>query len=268
MSRRRYVSTDISLDKRVNQLAKSGGDFAVMLYMMMIPHADDMGYLTGDFEELTATVLPMRRDVSIEQVEEAVRIMESLALLDIDAEDHRISFPAESFYKYQTYIPADKRRGAVNTEDRRRTPSNPAQRRETPTNADEHRGSPQNPAYPSPSPSLSPTPPTPVEAPSDAPAQGKLYPAGKPLPVVVQNFIEAKGNQAPHWEAELRLELSLAEIVGSPPRYMAGILKRWEREGLPARVNASPPEPLHFPKESLLQKRLRQQEQQEANHAA
>ena len=147
MSRRRYISTDISLDKRVNQLARQGGDFAVMLYIMMIPHADDSGHLTGDFEELTATVLPMRRDVQEEQVEAAVMLMQSLGLVIVDADDQRISFPSESFYKYQTYIPADKRRGAINSADTKPTPKNAEERRRTPKNA----------AYPSPSPSPSPS---------------------------------------------------------------------------------------------------------------
>ena len=41
MSRRRYISTSMSIDKRLNKLAVEAGDFAALLYTWMIPHAAD-----------------------------------------------------------------------------------------------------------------------------------------------------------------------------------------------------------------------------------
>jgi hypothetical protein len=72
----------------------------------------------------------------------------------------------------------------------------------------------------------------------DAKPQGKIYPPGQKLPVLVQGFIDSNGEMAADWERELRLEISLAAIQGDPSAYMNSILKRWEREGLPQRGNA------------------------------
>ena len=38
MARRRYISTNISTDPKVNILAEKYGDFAALLYTWMIPH--------------------------------------------------------------------------------------------------------------------------------------------------------------------------------------------------------------------------------------
>lgn len=108
--RRRYLSTNISVDKDVNRLAMTGNDFAALLYTWMIPHAGDDGTLTGDVEEFAATVCPMRRDKSLEEVETALQVMHDLDLILWDRAGNIIRFP-ESFFKYQTYI-GETRRGA------------------------------------------------------------------------------------------------------------------------------------------------------------
>lgn len=152
MARRRYVSTGISVDKAVNRLGAQYGDFAALLYVLMIPHAEDDATLTGDPDELLATVCPMRRDKTAEDVAQALRAMVSLDLITWDEAGAMVYFPVSSFYKYQTYIPPAKRRGcsaesAENTGDDMQSAQFSEQRRETPKNA----------AYPSPSPSVKPT---------------------------------------------------------------------------------------------------------------
>lgn len=122
MSRRRYLSTDISTDARFNKLMREGGDFAGLLYCLMIPHADDYGGLSSDPEELLYTVLPGRRDKNPEEVERALDKICELNLMI--REDGHILFPADTFYRYQTYIPADKRRIAKNAAERRGTAKN------------------------------------------------------------------------------------------------------------------------------------------------
>ncbi len=144
MARRRYISTDISIDKRVNQLAMEYGDFAAMLYTWMIPHALDDATLIGDPDELMYTVIPRRRDITVDDVAEALQGMHSLGLIEWDREGGRITFPKESFYKYQTYINAAKRAAF----------SAPPQ--QTPKNTEEHRETPEKAVSPSPSPSPSP----------------------------------------------------------------------------------------------------------------
>ncbi len=68
------------------------------------------------------------------------------------------------------------------------------------------------------------------------PTVPRTYAEGMPLPLLIQNAIQAKGTEASDWERELRLELQFANIAGSAEAYMARILKRWEREGLPQRT--------------------------------
>lgn len=99
MSRRRYLSTDISTDKRVNRLARDYGDFAALLYTWMIPHAGNDGALSGDPEEILMQVVPGRRDKSIEDVEAALAGMAALGLIAWDWTAQSVHFPA-SFYKF------------------------------------------------------------------------------------------------------------------------------------------------------------------------
>ncbi len=169
MSRRRYISSDISFDSRVNRLAVQAGDFAVMLYTWMIPHADDDGSLPSDSEEILYRVIPGRRDKSSEDVQQALNAMRELGLIEIDETAKRLYFPPESFYRYQTYIPEVKRRKApepqANSEKRRRSARISADQRETTNNA----------ASPSPSPSpsedLKDYSSAPVEPDADQPRQ-------------------------------------------------------------------------------------------------
>lgn len=147
MARRRYLSTEISIDKAVNRLAREHGDFAALLYTWMIPHAEDDATLTGDPEELMLSVVPGRRDKDVADVEAALAAMHDLGLIIWHREAKIVEFPPASFYKYQTYIARDKRRT---------TPIS-TQQRETPKLTDEQRAPATNAASPSPSPSPSPT---------------------------------------------------------------------------------------------------------------
>lgn len=104
MSRRRYISTEISVDRRINELS----DFAALLYTWMIAHADDDGAITSDPDEIAWTVIPGRRKKR-SQVEEALQEIKDQGLLLPDG-DGQLLFPSASFYRYQTYIPAAKRR--------------------------------------------------------------------------------------------------------------------------------------------------------------
>lgn len=137
MARRRYISTTTSTDKTVNKLATKHGDFAALLYVLMIPHAEDDGTLTGDPEELLAVVLPMRRDKDESDVAEALAAMSALGLITWDRERDLILFPAESFYRYQTYIKPVNRRGFTTdgTEEVKQSAQDSEQQRGTPQNA-------------------------------------------------------------------------------------------------------------------------------------
>jgi len=105
MSRRRYISTDISTDCDVNKLS----DFAALLFTWILPHiADDCRLTPKNAEEVLWTVVPARKK-TIKQVQTALDEIISGGLMGKD-ENGRFFIPDESFYKYQTYIAADKRR--------------------------------------------------------------------------------------------------------------------------------------------------------------
>lgn len=112
MARRRYISTDISLDVALNRLAAQS-DFAALLYTWMIPHATDQATITGDPERLLAMVLPHRRDVEADDVKKALELLDEAGLFELwdrGAKTPTVYFHPASFYRYQTYVMQEKRR--------------------------------------------------------------------------------------------------------------------------------------------------------------
>jgi DnaD/phage-associated family protein len=109
MARRRYVSTEISIDKEVNKLAIQYGDFAALLFTWMIPHAEDDRTITADPYEILNKVVPARRDKSEEDIQEAIAGMIKYKLLTVVEDGKLLKFKPKSFYKYQSYIPVNKR---------------------------------------------------------------------------------------------------------------------------------------------------------------
>ena len=113
MSRRRYISTDISKDKRVGQLALEYGDFAVVLYTWLLPHALDDCSVESDHDEIVALVVPFwmkrKRFNAREQVDHAIAGMLMLGLLCVD-DAGGYYFPPDAFYRHQSYIKDGRRR--------------------------------------------------------------------------------------------------------------------------------------------------------------
>jgi len=109
VSRRRYISTAISIDSTINQLALEAGDFAALLYTWMIPHAEDSAMITAEPNELLYMVVPARRDKTEADIEAALQHMDSLGLVAWKRDEGVIYFNTATFYRYQAYIPAVKR---------------------------------------------------------------------------------------------------------------------------------------------------------------
>lgn len=109
MSRRRYISTAISIDSTINQLALEAGDFAALLYTWMIPHAEDSAMIAAQPNELLYMVVPARRDKTEADIEAALLHMDSLGLVAWQRDEGVIYFNTATFYRYQAYIPAVKR---------------------------------------------------------------------------------------------------------------------------------------------------------------
>lgn len=113
MSRNRDISSDISMDGRVADIS-AFGFLAVTLYMMAIPQADDWGRLTGDARQFKMLVCP-GFDVTVAQVNETLAQIASAGLmLRYEAEGKKvIAFPAEAWFKRQSYINIGKRTSDV-----------------------------------------------------------------------------------------------------------------------------------------------------------
>lgn len=165
MSRKRSISTDISTDTRVAQLAQKAGPLAVLLFTWLIPHVDDWGRYTADPMQVKLTVLPAF-DVSLEEIDNALKVIAEVGLIVLyEVEGKRyLSLRPESFYKYQTYIPASKRKvdnsqypAPPSNADCHAIPQNATDQRKPPQNATHFREMPQNVPSPSPSLSLSPS---------------------------------------------------------------------------------------------------------------
>lgn len=140
MPRRRYTSTDISTDKKFNQLVNDFGFFAGLLYELMIPHAEDDCTITADAEELRMKVVPGLKKITCSDIEKAINGIISVGLM-FYLDEVTLCFPSKSFYKYQSYIPDSKRVSRVPNEEQRKSPQNT-----------------EEPRFPSPSPSPIPSP--------------------------------------------------------------------------------------------------------------
>lgn len=77
-----------------------------MLYLLLIPHADDYGNLTGCPEEIILQVIPFAEDFTPKIVEETLKAIVDAELIEWDGE--HVFFPLESFYKHQSYINTSK----------------------------------------------------------------------------------------------------------------------------------------------------------------
>lgn len=200
MSRRRYLSTEISTDTAINRLARTAGDFAVMLYTWMIPHADDDGIVRGDAEEIILKVIPGRRDKKIEDVTAALAAMQELDLIEWDENARCVIFPYSSFYKYQTYIKPERRRGAEqnNAPEMPQESENSADQRKTPQNVASLKHSLSHPVKHSHSEKEQPTvasPPTPQQVAHRAMFGALARAFGKPTPGTEHKKYEAAAKE-------------------------------------------------------------------------
>lgn len=107
MARRRYISTEISIDSKIAKLAGIGGVLPVLLYTWMIPHAEDNGTITADPFEISLMVLPGFRQLTDEDISKAIdAIIEAGLMIKLNG---KLQFPLDNFYKYQSNLPKDKR---------------------------------------------------------------------------------------------------------------------------------------------------------------
>ena len=77
MAERRTVHKKISISEQFNDLS----EFAQLLFVLMIPHADDWGVLKGSPRVIRGTVIPLNDDRSDEDVEAALNEMVAQRLI-------------------------------------------------------------------------------------------------------------------------------------------------------------------------------------------
>jgi hypothetical protein len=109
MSRHRSISTDISTDTQVAELAEHG-PLPLLLYTWSIPHADDWGRMTGDPRQCKLLVCP-GLDVTARDVEQALMLIAEAGLwlrYEVGGKWY-IAFPLSSWFKHQNYVPKSKR---------------------------------------------------------------------------------------------------------------------------------------------------------------
>lgn len=172
MARKRSISSDISTDPKLAQLA-GYGVLPLLIYTWGIPHADDWGRLPGDPVQFKLMVCPAF-PASYEQIEEAIKQVAEVGLWQFYIVDGKkyIAYPREAWFKHQSYINTSKRDDDSKSaypappdwyEDKKQHEKPKGeeiakQHQETPRNSNDRQEIAQNPVSPSPSPSLSPTP--------------------------------------------------------------------------------------------------------------
>ncbi|MDR3543259.1 MAG: DnaD domain protein [Desulfosporosinus sp.] len=140
MSRRRYISTDISIDTA--ELAQFG-PLPLLLYTWAIPHLDDWGRMSGESRKFKLLVCPAL-DVTVSEVEKAIQQITDMGFWQRYQDNGKwfIAIPKDSWFKDQSYINTKKR-----FQDESKFPAPPS--------AENDRITPQKAVSPSPSPSPS-----------------------------------------------------------------------------------------------------------------
>lgn len=146
MGRKRYISTEISIDTKLTSVS----ELAALLYTWMIPHAGDNCRLSAkNAGELKLSVMPGSAR-SVAEIEAAVG--ELMAAELIGRLDNGVYyFPAENFYKYQTYIKPGNRAATppINAANQRKSPGIAEDQRASAEIAGDRRETPESTASPS-----------------------------------------------------------------------------------------------------------------------
>lgn len=157
MSRKRYISTEISISGKIEELARRAGEYAVVLFTWMIPHVDDWGRMEGEADKVFFTVTPRFALLgrTPEDAEKALRAMADLGLIERYevAGKFYIQVNLNTFYELQTYIPKEKR-----AEDKSAFPAPPPKINTESQKVAQNSTEQQQVAQNTPSPSSSPVP--------------------------------------------------------------------------------------------------------------
>lgn len=237
MARRRYISTDISTDKKVAELSEKGL-LPLLLFTWAVPHMDDWGRITGDAREFKLLVCP-GLDVTTREVDAAINDIVEVGLwvrYEVDGKKCIAWSSKENWFKHQSYINKDKRNNDSGSSFPA-PPQNTADHRRTPSTTEDDRETPQNTVSLSPSPSPSPSISTTQGGDKLELVHAQIF-NHMQMSGLMHSFV-AKCLDKGHSEqfiAEVMLEAAETCSNGKPSvRFMEAIVDRWEKEGIKSR---------------------------------
>ncbi len=105
MARGRFVSKEISIDKKVNELKDP---WAMLGFTWLITQADVDGRTYGDPELVKSMIFPRQRDISVEDVEKFIRQWVDAGMIDWYEVDGEMFIQFLNFEKHQVGIRRDK----------------------------------------------------------------------------------------------------------------------------------------------------------------
>lgn len=238
MSRKRYISTDISTDSKVDDLA-SRSLLAALVYTWAVPHMDDWGRITGETKEFKMQVCP-GIDVSVKDIDEAIQHVMDVGLwirYEVDGKRCLSVSKPDSWFKHQSYINKAKRdddsgSSFPSLDKRRKTPQNAEEQQETPKSGEEQQRVPQNAVSFSSSFSVSPS----LSNNSSSGIGGKnpfalfeKHEFGKLNEITAQFIEDCINTYTEDWVKRAMVESVKHGI--KTWAYVEGILKRWKATG-------------------------------------
>lgn len=105
MARGRFISKEITIDKKVNSLSDA---YSMLAFTWLLTHADGYGRTYGDPAIVKSVIFPRRPEVSVEMVESYINEWHDLGLVNLYEvdDDQYIEFP--NFGKHQVGLRIDK----------------------------------------------------------------------------------------------------------------------------------------------------------------
>jgi hypothetical protein len=166
VARRRYITSDISLNKQLPTAAEVAGFGAPFCYLMLIPQLDDWARTDGDAEKIKWNVFQRYPMITESVIEEWLGVLSECRLIEwYELKGQKvIQYNQEAFWRIQTYITKDKQQSDKSKHPPLSSDCTKLHRREFCAN-NSNFAIPNNFA-PSPSPSPSPSPKDKEQSPS------------------------------------------------------------------------------------------------------
>ena len=99
MASGRMIHICISISEKINDLSLKDA----FIYTWLVPHLDDYGRMSGSSRTIKAQVFPMKNEITIEDIEEALKKFKGLKLFFWEKVENELILqqPIEEFNLYQ-----------------------------------------------------------------------------------------------------------------------------------------------------------------------